>query len=194
MQRTIQQDALNEREQRLRTLLVRGQQGDAAAYQQFLTELSQPLRNYLRRRMPSHRSDIEDLAQEVILAVHNARHTYREDQPLTVWVQAIARYKLTDHLRAYARRGARHVPLLDDDELLADEQGTAGEAERDLERLLDTLPERQRVPIVQVKLEGRSVQETAQITGQSISAVKVNIHRGLKALAGLIRRKHDDEY
>jgi len=42
------------------------------------------------------------------------------------------------------------------------------------------LPPRQRLPIVHVKLEGRSVEETARLTGLSSSAIKVGIHRGLK--------------
>jgi RNA polymerase sigma-70 factor (ECF subfamily) len=38
-----------------------------------------------------------------------------------------------------------------------------------------------------VKLEGASVTDTALRTGMSESAVKVGIHRGLKALAERIR-------
>jgi RNA polymerase sigma-70 factor (ECF subfamily) len=38
-----------------------------------------------------------------------------------------------------------------------------------------------------MKLQGLSVVETAQITGMSASAVKVGVHRGLKALAAKIR-------
>jgi len=34
-----------------------------------------------------------------------------------------------------------------------------------------------------MKLEGLSVTETAKLTGLSESAVKVGVHRGLKALA-----------
>jgi RNA polymerase sigma-70 factor (ECF subfamily) len=38
-----------------------------------------------------------------------------------------------------------------------------------------------------MKLTGMSVAETARLTGTSESAVKVNVHRGLKALAAKIR-------
>ena len=60
---------------------------------------------------------------------------------------------------------------------------------RDLARLLDTLPDRYRLPIVLVKLEGRSVAEAAEATGMSESAVKVGIHRGVKKLASLASRR-----
>jgi len=52
---------------------------------------------------------------------------------------------------------------------------------------LDTLPDKQRLPIVHVKLEGHSGSETAHMTGLSESAVKIGVHRGLKALAAKIR-------
>jgi hypothetical protein len=41
-------------------------------------------------------------------------------------------------------------------------------------------------------LEGLSVVETAQLTGMSESAIKVGIHRGLKALANKIRALHEN--
>ncbi len=64
---------------------------------------------------------------------------------------------------------------------------TQEEARRDIAKLLDTLPDRQRLPIVHVKIEGLSVLEAARLTGMSESAVKVGVHRGLKALAAKLR-------
>jgi RNA polymerase sigma-70 factor (ECF subfamily) len=185
MQRTTRHKAFQEREARLKALLLRGLEGDETTYRQFLTLLGAHLRSFLRRRLQTQ--DVEDLLQETLLAVHNARHTYRADQPLTVWVQAIARYKLMDHFRAHARRDALNDPLDDEAMLLADEDHQAEQAKRDLTRLMEQLPDKQRLPIHYVKLQGLSVNETATLTGLSVSAVKVGVHRGLKALATLIR-------
>ncbi|OYY31128.1 MAG: hypothetical protein B7Y58_11565 [Halothiobacillus sp. 35-54-62] len=44
-----------------------------------------------------------------------------------------------------------------------------------------------RLPIIHTKLEGLSVAETAHRTGLTESAVKVGVHRGLKALHALLR-------
>ncbi|MCP1646950.1 sigma-70 family RNA polymerase sigma factor [Pseudomonas nitroreducens] len=194
MQRTTSQDALIAREAQLQALLLRGMDGDNAAYRDFLSALGTHLRAFLRRRLSQRPGEVEDLLQEVLLAVHNARHTYRADQPLTAWVQAIARYKLADHFRAFARREALHDPLQDDAaELLIGEDDEPAQARRDLGKLLLQLPDKQRLPIVHVKLEGLSVEETASLTGLSSSAVKVGIHRGLKVLANMIRGRRSDE-
>ena len=174
-------------ESQLRTSLIQGLGGDAGAYHDFLKVLTGHLRAYFRRRLFQRPDDVEDLVQETLLAVHNKRHTYDADQPLTAWIHAIARYKFIDLLRAHSAREDLNDPL--DDELLLFSEMThdAFEAKKDVEKLLMELPERQRLPIVHVKLEGLSVTETANRTGMSESAIKVGIHRGLKALAEKIR-------
>ena len=124
----------------------------------------------------------------MLLAVHNKRHTYDSKQPLTAWVQAIARYKLVDLLRRRSRGDVLTDPLDEDDQVFATTATDAAEVQYDVAKLLRGLPDRQRLPILYVKIEGASVTDTAARTGMSESAVKVGIHRGLKALAERIRR------
>ncbi|OGA13237.1 MAG: RNA polymerase subunit sigma [Betaproteobacteria bacterium RIFCSPLOWO2_12_FULL_65_110] len=178
---------VNPSEERLRQLLIRGLAGDAPAYHAFLQDLSAHLRAYLRRRLARLPDEVEDLVQESLLAIHNQRHTYDAGQPLTAWVHAIAKYKLIDLLRRRAKRDLLNDPLDDEFDLGSSADTEAAEARRDLGKLLERLPERQRLPIVHMKLEGLSVAQTARITGMSESAVKVGVHRGLKALAAMIR-------
>ena len=174
-------------EQVLHDLFMRGLDGDTAAYRAFLQKLSTYLRAFLRKRLFGWPDEVEDLVQECLLAMHNQRHTYQSDQPLTAWVHAIARYKMIDLLRAKSVREDLHDPLDDDLAVFAESATEASDARRDLTGLLETLPERQRLPIVHVKIEGLSVAETASLTGMSESAVKIGIHRGLKALAARFR-------
>lgn len=174
-------------ESRLRQLLLFGLAGDAVAYHEFLKVLSGHLRAFLRKRLFQLPDDVEDLVQETLLAIHTQRHTYRADQPLTAWVYAIARYKLVDLLRARSGRERLNDPLDNELEVFAASDTDAADARRDLGKLLETLPDHQRLPIVHMKLEGLSVLETAGRTGMSESAVKVGVHRGLKALAAKIR-------
>lgn len=179
---------LDARERRLRDLLVAAQRGDAVAYADFLRELASLLRGFFRRRLTQLPDDVEDLVQETLLAVHNKRHTYEPQQPVTAWLHAIARYKLVDLLRARSGREALHEPLDEEHPALVSEaEPNALEARRDLAALLADLPDKQRLPIQYVKIEGLSVAQAAQRTGLSESAVKVGVHRGLKVLAARIR-------
>ena len=174
-------------EERLRDLLVRGLAGDAGAYHALLRELSGYLRAFLRRRLAKLPDDVEDIVQETLLAVHNQRHTYDAGQPLTPWVHAIAKYKLVDHLRRRRNRDLLTDSLEDGGEMLLAAEDESAQARRDVGKLLEQLPDRHRLPIVHVKLQGLSVVEAARITGMSESAIKVGVHRGLKALAAKMR-------
>jgi RNA polymerase sigma-70 factor (ECF subfamily) len=101
-------------------------------------------------------------------------------------VRAIARYKLVDHLR---RRGFHDH--LDVDALAGSLAATAepdAAAAIDSQRLLAGLPERQRRIVEEISLEGRRAAEVAARLGMSEGAVRVALHRALKALAAAYRR------
>ena len=191
-------DRLNAGEERLKGLLTRALAGDEPAYHAFLQDLSVHLRAFLLKRLASLPDEVEDLVQESLLAIHNQRHTYDVGQPVTPWVHAIAKYKLIDLLRRRSRRDLltdqfdeefeSFEPFAQFDPASSNlDTAEAAHARRDISTLLAQLPSGQRLPIMHMKLEGLSVAETAQRTGMSESAVKVGVHRGLKALAALVR-------
>ncbi|MCB2058074.1 MAG: sigma-70 family RNA polymerase sigma factor, partial [Novosphingobium sp.] len=110
--------------------------------------------------------------------------SYDPLRPFTPWLAAIARYRFVDHLRQVYRAEEQSL----DHDLPVDSEEEAIAARVSLERLFAALPEAQSRAIELVKIEGRSIAEASQSTGQSESLVKVNIHRGLKRLAAMIER------
>ncbi len=182
--------AADEFEARLKPLWLRAQAGDEAAYRLALERMAVRLRAYLRRRLQALPDEVEDLVQETLLALHLQRGTWDPALPVSAWMIAIARHKLIDLWR---RRGRREADLTSLDELgEADEPAAAGGEEgisrRDLGVLLGAIPTAQREAIVLTKIEGLSVAEAAERTGASVAAVKVQVHRGLKRLAELVRK------
>lgn len=165
--------------------------GDAGAYRLLLAEATELLKGYFGRRLVAgRRADVDDLVQETLLAIHQRRATFDRERPFTVWLHAIARYKLVDYFRRNRLRVA--IPIEDAGELLAVDEEPAASARLDVERLLDTVPERTRAVIRDVKLDGRSVADTAAARGMSEASVKVTVHRGVKALAARMRGRDDD--
>jgi RNA polymerase sigma-70 factor, ECF subfamily len=173
-------------EDQLKPLMLRALGGDAAAYRQLLAMLIRELRAYFRHRIDLGADEIEDLVQETLLAIHSKRETYDAGQPLTAWLFAIARHKLVDRYRM----SARHVISVFDEgcEPSSERELEAQMARRDVAIALQELPQKQAEAIRCVKLEGLSVAETAIATGQSIPAVKVGVHRGLKKLLSRFAR------
>ncbi len=178
-------------EPELRALMTAVLAGDAAAHRTLLNRLSGHLRAYYKGRLARigrSATEAEDLMQEALMAIHTRRHTYDPAEPLTPWVHAIARYKLIDHLRR-TRASLADVPIDDVEEVMAQDDHIGVESVYDFQRLLSQLPDKMRRAIQCVKLDGLSVAEAATRCGISESAVKVSVHRGLKALAASITRE-----
>jgi RNA polymerase sigma-70 factor, ECF subfamily len=165
--------------------MLAGLDGDAAAHKALLTRLSAHLRAYFKARLARIgmvAADAEDLVQETLIALHTHRHTYDRSQPLTPWVYAIARYRLVDYLRR-SKGSAMDVPIEEAEEVLANDDPSSVESGLDLAQLMARLSPRARQAIQFVKLDGLSVSEAAARSGLSQSAVKVSVHRGLRALS-----------
>jgi RNA polymerase sigma-70 factor (ECF subfamily) len=171
-------------EAHLRSLLLKGLTGDEAAHRAFLTEAAALLRAFFRNRLRGAEEDAEDLVQVTLVALHTRRDTYDQNYPLMAWIYAIARYRLIDFLRRASHRMTTPIDGLDFS--LPDPEYEASDARRDVAVLLDKLPEKQRMVIRMVKLEEKSVRETAEATGLSESDIKISIHRGLKTLMRLM--------
>jgi RNA polymerase sigma factor (sigma-70 family) len=166
-------------------LMVATQNGDASAYHRLLSEAAIWLRCYYARRLPS--GMIDDAVQDTLIAVHEKRHTYDPSRAFGAWLAAIARYKWIDALRSLK---AKPTEMLDDDIAVPNDE-EAVTSVWSLERLLGTLKPAQSRVIRLVKLQGLSIEEASKATGQSAALVKVNIHRGLKRLASLVRSEPD---
>ena len=167
--------------------------GDSAAYRKLLQSLSIVLRAAVRRgftQAGAPHGDAEDVVQDTLLALHLKRDTWDPSQPLGPWVRAIARHKLIDALR---RRGRRiQIPIESVLDTLSVEEDSSGVDRQDAERLVDGLHGRQREVVRAIGLEGQSIREVAERLQMKEVAVRVALHRGLKALGAQYRKDNDE--
>lgn len=172
-------------EAQLRRLMTGSLTGDAAAHRDLLRALLPVLRNYFSRRTGGA-SDVEDMVQETLIAVHTKRASYDPARPFGPWLFAVARYKLVDAVR----RKRIHLPLDGLEEMLGDDGfEDAVSAKLDVDAMLATLPTKQAATIRATRIEGLSTAEAAARGGISESDVKISVHRGLKALGERLERK-----
>ncbi len=166
-------------------LMQQGRAGDARAYNRLLMEVQAWLGRYFQRRLPPAR--IDDAVQDTLIALHNRRDDFDCALPLRPWVAAIARFKWVDQLRAMERAKAAppaeiSVPSHEIDVVSC----------HVVRGLLGQLRPAQADAIRMVKIDGLSIIEASQASGQSPSLVKINIHRGLKRLAGHMSQAQGD--
>lgn len=157
--------------------------GDECAYRRLLEELLHTLRQMVCRGLGGvgiSPNDIEDVVQDILLAMHLKRHTWDPSMPLTPWIAAIARNKMIDDLRRRRRRPEIAADLTDLDFGQEDHQGPI--AAYDLARVLKKLPDRSRDIVRSLGIDGHSAREVATRHGMTEVAVRVVFHRSLKTL------------
>ncbi|MFM7403089.1 MAG: sigma-70 family RNA polymerase sigma factor [Erythrobacter sp.] len=165
----------------LARLMGMAQSGDAAAYRTVLDACQNWLARYFSGRVAPHALD--DLIQETFMAMHRKRATFDPARPFLPWLAAFARYRWLDHLRGYYRHEAEELSETVVGETAFDD---AVLAQVSLDRMLARVSPAQATVIRLVKIEGLSIEEASQLSGQSAALVKVNTHRGLKKLANHI--------
>ena len=174
--------ASQERSQWRAELMARVQDGDRDSCRVLLDDIGPMLTNFLRRRI-ADRDELEDVYQETLMALFEARHTYQPSRPLEPWLFAIARNIAADHARRYWTRIS--VEQLTDEprEVAADEEPRS---DLSLERAVARLPNQQREAFSMLKLEGLSIEQAAGRAGITVGALRVRAHRAYKALRKMI--------
>lgn len=165
--------------------MAAAQAGDAAAYDRLLRAIVPFLRVLVRRRLRQAEA-AEDAVQEVLLTLHRVRHTYDPARPFTPWLAAIAARRSIDGLRRQGRI-QRHEAADDEAAVTFADPASNKELREDdaaaeLALLLAELPAGQRQALELLKVQELSLREAAAVSGQSEGALKVAVHRGIKAL------------
>lgn len=178
----------------LSALMRAAQGGDQVAYSTLLALLIPILQRAVRRyRSYLQPQDVEEIVQETLISMHQIRATYDPDRPFLPWLLAIARHRMMDSARRYVRRAANEeaVGMLTET-FPGAEANSEQESYRDPEELrqaIGRLPAGQRRAVELLKLEELSLKEASARTGLSISALKVAVHRGMKALTVALRKR-----
>jgi RNA polymerase sigma factor (sigma-70 family) len=168
----------------LEALLRAANRGDRRAYADFLNGITPLLRGIARSRGSGLGFDTcEDIVQETLLAIHQKRHTWREDMPVRPWLYAIVRYKVIDAFRARGRR--IHLQIDEFAEVIPAEAGEDPTERSDIERVIGRLDTRSARIVRAIGLDGASIADVARDHDMTETAVRVALHRGLKRLAAL---------
>ncbi|MBI4529096.1 MAG: RNA polymerase sigma factor [Deltaproteobacteria bacterium] len=129
-----------------------------------------------------------ELVQDVFVNAYLSLHTYKELAPFSHWLRKIA--VRTGH--AYWRNRSRETSRVDESALRNIAQPPVGndpkEAGELVHHALGCLPPRDRLVLTLLYLEGHSLEEIAELTGWSLSMVKVQAWRARKKLKKILSR------
>jgi RNA polymerase sigma-70 factor (ECF subfamily) len=172
--------------------MVFSQHGDKKYYTQLLVSVEKLARRYLSSRLKIS-SDIDDLTQEILITVHNAKHTFDSTKPVLPWLYAIFRYRFQDYLRTHYRL-KKHLSS----ELTPSVEATyTADPELDweyrnlIQKLLSYLLPKQRTIVEMLYINGNSAQEVSKALEISVSNVRTTAHRSIKLIKARANKTND---
>jgi RNA polymerase sigma factor (sigma-70 family) len=174
--------------------MVAAQAGHRAAYEELLRDCVPFIQRVARGQgVPS--DFVDDVVQETLLTIHQARQTYDPSRSFTAWLRTIAQRRAIDRLRRGGRTRKReiHAPLAYESQ--SDPSGDPEEAAIQIDHTealnlaVGKLSTRQREAVEHLALQGQSLAQAATATGKSAGALRVNWHRALKTLRAQLSGK-----
>jgi len=165
-------------------LVARAREGDAEA----VGELVQRHQGVLFRFLLARTGDEDqaaDLAQDALVKALRSLPQFRGDASFRTWLLAIARNEMLGKHRKDGRRREQGlesgIEVADDRPLPGQDLDTQGEVER-VRRLMDRLPEKQRLSVWLRLYDGLSFREVAEATESTEGAARVNYFHGIRKL------------
>lgn len=161
--------------------------GDRQAFARIVDAYQKPVYN-LAYRMLGNPGDAEDAAQEAFLKAYRALGSYDSRRSFSTWLLSITAHHCIDRLRRKRKDEIslegmpvwRQPPARGVDPERAAERADQGARVRDL---LQVLPDDYRLVIVLRYWHDFGYAEIAEMTGDSISAIKSRLHRARRQLA-----------
>ncbi|HEX8560558.1 MAG TPA: sigma-70 family RNA polymerase sigma factor [Pyrinomonadaceae bacterium] len=173
-------------------LIARVRQGDDEAFRLIFERYSRPVTGFIYN-MVGERPLAEELAQDTFVRAYKNVGSLRDDAKLTVWLFGIAKNVAREALRA---RGRAHPKValddaraqqVSDDGRGPDRQLLDKELNEVIRASLARLSEDKRLVFILRVFHQRSYEEIAEITGHSLSKLKVDMHRARLEMHSLVR-------
>ena len=169
-------------------LMIKAQKGDQKAYHELLRSVRPVVTRYVSSKV-FDKTLVEDITQDVLIGLHNARHTYQHEKPFMPWFNAIIHHKTVDAFRKIGRNKEDQLSTGEDIETFFPQTTNKEEQallRKDLTKVLKSLPDQQQKIVVLMKIHGLSVKEVSKVLNLSASAVKVSAHRAYKSMQQIL--------
>ena len=162
--------------------------GDRQGYSLLVEEYQAPIYN-LAYRMTGNLGDAEDLTQDTFIRAYQYLWRYDARKKFFTWLYTIAFNLIKNH---YKKNKKHNISEELSAHSLADDSPSP-EAQfietQEITACLLRLEDELRVLLIMKYQQGLTFEEIAEITGKSLSAVKMRIYRGLEKLKELMNEQ-----
>jgi RNA polymerase sigma-70 factor (ECF subfamily) len=146
-----------------------------------------PLAYRVARGVLRNDADAEDVAQEALLRAHQRFERLRDRARFRAWLVRISFRLALDRLRAAKRRQSRETQWVFENASRSGHAGNGTEFQRQFDRALEELPEKQRLVLLLAAMEGHSLDEVSVLLAVPVGTVKSRLFFARKTLAEKLR-------
>jgi RNA polymerase sigma-70 factor (ECF subfamily) len=146
-----------------------------------------PLAFRVARGVLRNDADAEDVAQEALLKAYRRFERLREPAKFRAWLVRISFRLALDRLRAAKRRQQRETQWVYESTRGNTQTGENAEFQRQFERAMDELPEKQRLVLLLAAMEGHTIDEVSRLLAVPTGTVKSRLFFARKSLAEKLR-------
>lgn len=175
-------------------VMLRVAQGDDAAFDYLVDKFRRPIVSFMYRTT-HNQGTAEELAQEVFLRVYRSRETYEASAKFTTWLYRIATNLAVNNARDTKHERAENQVSIDepdeesgttmdiaDQRMTVEQQMLRNERLAAIRKVVEALPERQRMAVLMHKYQNMDYKEIAAVLKLSESATKSLLFRAYESL------------
>ncbi len=145
----------------------------------------------LALRLLNKREEAEDLVQEALIKLWQQQDRLAEVQNIEAWVIRLTKNQCIDRLRGSKNGHKEWKDGLDwaDSTPLPDARTESADTMNKLQKLMERLPENQRLVMQLRDVEGLSYQEVAEALDFPLAQVKINLFRARQTMKSILSNK-----
>ncbi|MDY6973178.1 MAG: sigma-70 family RNA polymerase sigma factor [Thermodesulfobacteriota bacterium] len=173
-------------------LLHEFKKGNPRAFDQLVLRHQKTI-YFLALRLLGNEVEAQDLAQNTFVQVFRNAHRFKGKSEFKTWVFRIAVNLSKNHLRGRSRKNETDLDGL---ELVSPSNPLSSvvsrEEERELFRLVNRLPRKQRITLILRIYKGFSYAEISSVLGCPVGTAKANFHQAIKKLKSVLTPKGEN--
>lgn len=169
--------------------LFRSPKGEDRAFRLLVEKYGERLYWHVRKIVLCH-EDADDVLQNALVKVWQGLRGFREESRLFTWMYRVATNEALNFLEERRRgplgRAEEITPMLEN-RLESDVFFDGDEIERELQRAVLRLPERQRLVFNMKYFDGMKYEDMSEVLGVTVGGLKATYHNAVKRIEAMLR-------
>lgn len=161
-------------------LAQQAQNGDKDAFMHLYDRYLNRVYNRVKSKIPP--SDVEDVTQEIFVAVVRSLNSFEQRSRFSTWLYTIVNRHIADFYRKRNRTAENQSVGLDFVTIMAAPEGEYSDERIIIQRVFNDLPDHYQEVILARFADGYTFAEIAEQRGQTLEAVKSLYRRAIQAI------------